>query len=253
MNQVFVSCAVATVGLFAAAAQAATAVSASMSVGASAEVGGATSTHTSAQAWGVALSGLSIGALALAADPADPNRTVTSQGFGNSSWISANAGSVAFEGYGWIFKAAGATSASARLTGAQSDWKYSFVAGATDARFSVAYNVGATGDTFGLWGWSIFVDGGPQGSQSLIVSNASDPTASGTFLALLTPTETYTVRLENNANAGNATGGFDTEGQMGGVFQWAITPVPEPSTYAIMACGLLAVGGALRRNRATAR
>jgi PEP-CTERM motif len=237
--------AVLSAAALAGGAQAATAVSASMSLGAYAEVSGIVDTMTSTDSWGAPLSSLGIGALALAEDGA--GNSAASFGYGNAGWSSADSGSISFEGYGWDVHAAGASSAAVALRDAPPDWRYSFVAGATDVGISMAYDVFAGGFTFGLWGWSIIVEGGPQGTQALYVSDPSDPTASGVFDAVLTPGEAYSIRLENNANISNHVAGFDATGQMSGNFQWQITQVPEPGTYALMGLGLAGLVAWTRR------
>lgn len=237
-------------GLAASATQAATPVAASMHITARAEVEGVTDVKTSSDSWGVPLSNLAIGALASVISPSNANASATSQGFGNASWTSANKGGVSFEGYGWSVSTSGGGSTSVGLTDAAPDWEYSFIAGATENLFTMAYNVFGTGNTFGLWGWAIVINGGPEGSQGLYPSNPSSPTTSGTFNASLTPGQAYSARLVNNANLGGMAG-FNADGFMSGNFAWEVTmaPVPEPQTYALMAMGLAGMAFASRRRR----
>lgn len=222
----------------------ATAVSASMSVQADVMLNGATASDLSTDAWGAPLSSLFTSAQQSIAD--DAGNSVLSQGYGNAGWSSADAGGVSFEAYSWHFNSAVESAAS--LNAATPDWSYSFVAGAGDGGFRMAYDVNGYGDTFGLWGWSIFVQGGPEGTQQWLASNPSDPTTSGVFLASLTPGSMYTASLVNNANLG-APNGTTSNGGMNGNFRWEVTPVPEPQTYAMLALGLGLIAAITRRRR----
>src|SRR3569833_184901 len=101
---------------------------------------------------------------------------------------------------------------SSALAGA-TDWTYTFVA-TQSGTFSMKYDVVGSGQTFGLWGWSINITG----SSGLQVSDPFDPTTSGTFTANLVSGQTYTASLANNANILGAGGA----GSMNGNFDWSI-------------------------------
>ena len=224
--------------------QAATADGASMSLQAYAKVGDLDDTDVSTDTWGVSLSSLAVGASANVADR--PGNTASASGYGNAGWVSADVGGVSFEGYGWSISSPGAPSEANLLEG-RPDWSYTFTAGASDNGFAMNYDVNAFGDKFGLWGWSIYVDGGPQGSQSWVVSNEYDPTASGTFSAELTPGFQYTASLGNNANING--GNMTANGGMNGNFSWSISQVPEPDSWALLVLGMAGVGFAARRRQ----
>ena len=227
---------------------AATAVSASMSVQADVQLNGATLTDLSTDAWGPLLSPMSIGAQKTNADAA--GNSVSAAGYGNASWGSADVGGVSFEAYSWDIQSS--IKVGANLNNATPDWSYTFMAGAGDGGFKMAYNVNGYGATFGLWGWSIAVTGGPEGVQQLLVSNAFDPTTAGVFNASLTAGSQYTATLSNNANV-SCDGGCTFVGGMNGNFRWEVTPVPEPQTYALMALGLGLMGWVARRRRRAER
>ena len=159
-------------------------------------------------------------------------------------------GGVSFEAYSRNIQSS--VKAGANLNNATPDWSYTFMAGAGDGGFKMAYNVNGYGATFGLWGWSIAVTGGPEGVQQLLVSNAFDPTTAGVFNASLTAGSQYTATLSNNANV-SCDGGCTFIGGMNGNFRWEVTPVPEPQTYALMALGLGLMGWVARRRRRAER
>ncbi len=223
--------------LVAPAAFATTAVSGSMSLSAhaSADAGGDTLTP-STDSWSGVPAGLAVSASASATDGTGTN---TVSGQAAAAWTSADAGTVTFSAYGWDLQTLGEVD----LTHGLPDWSYTFIADG-NGTFTMNYDVTASGDTFGLWGWGIALTD----SAGLPVSNPSDPTASGTFGGALVEGQTYTVSLSNNANLR----GSGSTAAMDGEFDWSIkttSVVPEPTGNALMLGGLAALGLARRRRQ----
>jgi hypothetical protein len=141
--------------------------------------------------------------------------------------------------------------------GSGSDWMYTFTA-TGDGEFQMDYSVTASGDTEGLFGWSIGFIGGPSsgGPDLTTLQFAGDPTTSGIFTAAVTAGQTYTVFLDNNGNVSQS-GEAAFAGQMNGDFDWQIDErngggVPEPAAWALMLVGFGGMGAALRRRRLAA-
>ena len=179
-------------------------------------------------AWGPLLGPLTVSASATALDdlglPA-----INARGSGSANWVSANQGAVNFSNVGWTFN--NATGSADVNTG--TDWQYAFTADG-NGDFKMHADVVGIGDVFGLWGWLVSLDGGPEGSQTGGTNNAFDPNTTWDFLANLTAGSDYTVTLKNNANL-TANGPLSSEASMSGQFSWQITGVPEPSAVYLRA------------------
>jgi hypothetical protein len=185
----------------------------------------------------------------------DHNSSADSFGDAQATWVNADSGAVDFTNYGWtlvtpVFNAGAEADVDFGRPGDGLDWSYTFTA-THDGQFTMAYDVNATGDKFGLYGWNITFNG-LGGGLNLLGGNAgNDPTQSGVFQRSLVNGQTYTVGLSGNPNIGHA-GGTSISGAMNGNFDWQITgnSVPEPATWALMISGFGLAGVSLRRRRA---
>lgn len=176
------------------------------------------------------------------------NGYTQSYGTANATWNAADAGQVQFFGFGWFLHGtSGDEGQAASLNGGGPNWTYDFDL-TTPGWLTVSYNVIATNSPFGLQGWFL----GDNGTTILNLLDPYDPTANGVFTYLL-GAGTHSLTLSNNANISTEGYLVDYRGDMDGLFDWTITPVPEPGTWALLLTGFGTVGYAMRRrNRALA-
>ena len=144
-------------------AAAATGISGELNIASNAYIGaGPTVTVTDTGSWNNVPATLNVSATAVANGGVhlDHNDKVTAFGSAQATWASANAGSVDFTNYGWDFSVKNpapldnGTDHDFNRPGSMS-WEYFFQADG-DGVFQMNYDVAATGDKFGLFGWSIF-------------------------------------------------------------------------------------------------
>lgn len=226
-------------------AHAALAVSATMRLETSVVLGGPPAADVSIDAWGVPLSTLAVAVDTVATDAAGNRARMV--GSGEAVWTDANAGRVTFTGMGWDVAASGVDAAVAFVG---RNFSYDLTAGAGDTALIVDYLVTATGDRFGLQGWQIEVEGGPELLQSVSLLNALDPAVSGQFSASVTPGASYTLWLTAPGNVSGSSG-FSLSGRMDSVFDWRVasTAVPEPGALPLTALALGLGVWASRRRR----
>jgi hypothetical protein len=249
--KILMTCAAGALFVAASAAQATTPVSGTLNVVANSSINSVLTTDLHTSAWAAVPASLADSASATSINGAD---SVVTSGSASATWASADAGSISFSNYGWNFSVNDPTTTetSSNLTQGRGgdDWTYTFTATQNGA-ISLAYNVTvASGNPFGLWGWSIDWSGTGGG---LPVSNPFDPTASGVFTRSILAGQTYTLGLNGNPNVGFSGPSGNYAGAMNGAFDWQITTsVPEPTAWTLMIVGFGLAGVALRRHRRVA-
>lgn len=170
------------------------------------------------------------------------NGYTQSNGAVNATWNAADVGQVQFFGFGWFLHGTvGDEGQAAALNGGGPNWTYDFVLTAP-SQLSVNYNVTGTNNTFGLQGWFL----ADNGNTILDLLDVFDPTASGTFNYAL-GAGAHSLTLSNNANISTEGYLVDYRGDMEGLFDWSITAVPEPGTWALLLTGFGTIGYAMRR------
>ena len=176
-----------------------------MNLTANVSLNGATDAQTYGASWVGTMDSLSVAVDARQLVPTSLNMFANAFGSGGAYWVTADEGWIGFKGLGWQLDAAGVP-VSADLNQGDPNWRYAFVADADDVAFSMDFQVNGNGDLFGLQGWEIRIEGGPEGLRTGAGYDVFDPTRFGTFTAGLTAGQTYTVSLVNNANVAGANG-----------------------------------------------
>jgi hypothetical protein len=184
---------------------------------------------------------------------ADPSRDVmvSANAAVAASWSSASAGSVSIF-WSWDAQNAGSdllTKVETNLV--PPNWSYTFTTGALAATFKMAWTLdvsSSVSSTFGLQG----MFGG--GSMPFYVTpSGAEPTSdSGMFSIALDANTIYTLELFNYGNLSSSVGGLSSTAAAGFAADWAITPVPEPGTWALMLGGLGLLAARARRREVAA-
>ncbi len=196
--------------------------------------------------WGTLLDPLNI---SVSANASDPDQFITVSGNASATWgSSGNSGSVIFQNFGFSGDAHNYT-ADLR-NGLDNDiWTYTFIAD-SDGFFSMTYDVSVvdaigTFGPLGLRGWDIQWSGAGSG---LSLMDSFDPTANGVFLRPVVAGQFYTVGLNGGPSVGSGSSlNEEFSKHIQGNFNFAISPVPEPSMIVLMIVGILTLSVFYRR------
>lgn len=190
--------------------------------------------------WGTLLDPLNV---SVSANASDPDQFITVSGNASATWGSGgNSGNVLFQNFGFSGDAHNYT-ADLRNGFDDNIWSYTFIAD-SDGFFSMTYDVSVvdaigTFGSFGLRGWDIQWNGAGSG---LSLMDAVDPTANGVFLRPVVAGQFYTVGLNGGPSVGSGSSlNEEFSKHVQGNFNFAISPVPEPSMIVLLLVGLMAL------------
>jgi len=176
-------------------------------------------------------------------DLINPGATVIVKSSASAAWTDAGHGTVTWRDMGWIHNTQ--THSGAKLNGFVINgdvWSYTFTA-TENGYFNLNYDVRGRGNQFGLLGvkinWS-----GPGGGVNL--ADPYTPNAVGSFTRSVVSGQNYTIGLFNMGNKFTAPIPMQDSGFMDADFTWSVGAVPEPTSMAVFAFGLVAL---LRRKR----
>lgn len=157
--------------------------------------------------------------------------------FTTASWDRPDQGYVLLHA-GWFSNNGGsgdATSAKARAS-----WGYFFETGNRPARLDANWTYDVTGDPSGIVGLTLGFDRMPMAFNS-----------AGTFSVQLLPNTAYGLSFALTGER-FAAGGLDQEVNAQSLFNWSISSVPEPKSWAMLIAGFGLVGASMRRRRSPA-
>jgi hypothetical protein len=184
-----------------------------------------------------AISQFTAGFYTISATPAVYNlaaQATLANSFTTASWDRPDLGFVLVN-VGWFSNNGG--SGDATYVGALAGWSYRFQTGSRAVLQA---------------SWTYDITGAPEGINAMLISgNALTQmiNSAGQISVPLAANSVYDLNVAISGE-GVAPGGLDQEVTAQGLFNWSISAVPEPESWAMLISGFGLVGASLRRRRA---